>query len=120
MMHEPKGSAIGKPLRFAWGPGDAPVERLSNLSNHPGHAFGDPFVKADIEQGAVSFQHANRYGDSCIFELFDPASLMGRVSVDRANDDPSDSRSDDGIGAGRGATVCRAWFESYVERRTCG
>lgn len=112
------GSGAGDPLRFAGGRGDPAVEGERRLEGDERGVVNDPVVEPGVEFGGRSGEQSMFNADSGCPEQVESMASVGRVGIGGGNDHPSDPGGDDGLGAGRGASVGAAGFECDVEGGT--
>ena len=112
------GSWAGDPLRFAGGRGDPAVEGECRLEGDEWGVVNDPVVEPGVEFRGRSGEQSVFNADSGRPEQVESMASVGRVGIGGGNDHPADAGGDDGLGAGRGASVGAAGFECDVEGGT--
>src|SRR4029077_6550104 len=88
----------GSPIALIWRTTDSAIQRLSDLSDHPRPFGRDPAIETHVQLGACSVQDTRSDQDSLLSQTLQSASLMFRVRIDSAHDDPANSRPDNRFG----------------------
>lgn len=93
---------------------DAPVESHRGLGNHVRHTGCDPLVPCGVQGCAGAREHARAYLYACAGQNPSSAPGMFGVGVRGPINDTRKARLNNGLGARRCASVCRARLQSNV------
>lgn len=109
------GSRAGDPSGLTGAGGDLAVEGETGLEGDERGVVKDPMIEPDIQFGGGFGEETGLDADPGLAKKIESATGMGGVGIRGGNHDPVDAGGDDGLGAGRSASVGGAGFEGDVE-----
>ncbi len=110
------GTGVGDPAGFTGACCDLAVEGEAGLERDEGGAMTDPVIEPDIEFGGGIGEEPGVDLDTGLAEEMEAATGVGGIGIGGGHHDPFDVGGDNGVGAGRGASVGAARFQGDVER----
>lgn len=110
--HEGEGGGEAHPLLAV---ADVAVGTLSPLEQNVGAPEGVEGDETAVELLTFLAKHTHRHPNAGVEQLADAASAHFGEGIDAAHHDTGHALPDDEVGAGRGASIVRAGFQTHVE-----